>query len=127
MDTPSQLKYRDTHEWSLVADDVITVGITDFAQDALGDVVFVELPEVGDVVAKGESIAVVESVKTASDIYAPASGEVIEVNSALEDSPEQVNESPYESGWMFKIRLSDASQLNDMLDADTYNEVAEAE
>lgn len=127
METPSHLKYRDTHEWSLVEDDVITVGITDFAQDALGDVVFVELPGVGDNVDKGESIAVVESVKTASDIYAPASGEVIEVNSDLEGSPEKVNASPYEGGWMFKIRLSDPSQLDDMLDAATYDEVAEAE
>jgi glycine cleavage system H protein len=127
METPSHLKYRDTHEWSLVEDDVITVGITDFAQDALGDVVFVELPDVGDNVAKGASIAVVESVKTASDIYAPAAGEIIAVNSELEDSPEKVNASPYQDGWMFKIRLSDASQLDDTLDADTYDEVAEAE
>lgn len=127
METPSHLKYRDTHEWSLVEEDVITVGITDFAQDALGDVVFVELPEVGDNVDKGESIAVVESVKTASDIYAPAAGEIIEVNSDLEDNPEKVNASPYQDGWMFKIRLSDASQLDDMLDADKYDEVAEAE
>ena len=127
METPSHLKYRDTHEWSLVEDDVITVGITDFAQDALGDVVFVELPDVGDNVDKGASIAVVESVKTASDIYAPAAGEIIAVNSDLEDSPEKVNASPYQDGWMFKIRLSDASQLDDTLDADTYDEVAEAE
>jgi glycine cleavage system H protein len=127
METPSHLKYRDTHEWSLVEEDVITVGITDFAQDALGDVVFVELPDVGDNVDKGESIAVVESVKTASDIYAPAAGEIIEVNSDLEDNPEKVNASPYQDGWMFKIRLSDASQLDDMLDADKYDEVAEAE
>lgn len=127
METPSHLKYRDTHEWSLVEDDVITVGITDFAQDALGDVVFVELPDVGDNVDKGASIAVVESVKTASDIYAPAAGEIIAVNSELEDSPEKVNASPYQDGWMFKIRLSDASQLDDTLDADTYDEVAEAE
>jgi len=127
METPSHLKYRDTHEWSLVEDDVITVGITDFAQDALGDVVFVELPEVGENVDKGASIAVVESVKTASDIYAPAAGEIIAVNSDLEDNPEKVNEAPYKDGWMFKIRLSDASQLDDMLDADAYDEVAEAE
>lgn len=127
METPSHLKYRDTHEWSLVEGDTITVGITDFAQDALGDVVFVELPAVGDSVDKGESIAVVESVKTASDIYAPAAGEVIDVNSDLETTPEKINESPYEQGWMFKIRLSDASQLEDMLDAATYDEVAEAE
>jgi glycine cleavage system H protein len=127
MQTPSHLKYRDTHEWSLLETDIITVGITDFAQDALGDVVFVELPSVGDNVGKGDSIAVVESVKTASDIYAPAAGEIIAVNSALENSPEQVNESPYETGWMFKIRLSDPSQLDDMLDADSYDKVAEAE
>ena len=127
METPSHLKYRDTHEWSLVEDDVITVGITDFAQDALGDVVFVELPEVGENVDKGASIAVVESVKTASDIYAPAAGEIIAVNSDLEDNPEKVNEAPYKDGWMFKIRLSDTSQLDDMLDADAYDEVAEAE
>ncbi|MEM6430135.1 MAG: glycine cleavage system protein GcvH [Deinococcota bacterium] len=127
METPEHLKYRDSHEWSKLDDGIITVGITDFAQDALGDVVFVELPEVGDNVSIGDSIAVVESVKTASDIYAPASGEILEVNSALEASPEQVNESPYGDGWMFKLRLSDPSQLDSMLDAATYDDVAEAE
>jgi glycine cleavage system H protein len=127
METPEHLKYRATHEWSKVDGDTITVGITDFAQDALGDVVFVELPEVGDEVAMGDAIAVVESVKTASDIYAPASGEIVEVNSALEASPEQVNEAPYGDGWMFKLRLNDPSQLDTMIDAATYDDVAEAE
>jgi len=103
---PEDLKYAESHEWIRVADGVGTVGISDHAQQELTDVVFVELPEVGRTVEAGEACAVVESVKTASDIYSPAAGEIIEVNSALEDKPELVNSSPYEEGWFFKIRLS---------------------
>ncbi len=127
MNTPKELKYAATHEWSRHEDDLIVVGITDFAQDQLGDVVFVELPEVGESFDAGDAVAVVESVKTASDIYAPAGGEVTEVNEALEDAPEKLNESPYGDGWIFKIRLADAGELDKLLDADAYEKVAEEE
>ncbi len=106
MNTPKDLRYSPTHEWSKLDGDTVTVGVTDFAQDQLGDVVFVELPEVGKQVSAGDAVAVVESVKTASDIYAPVSGEVTEVNSALEDAPETINSAPYEEGWMFRLRVA---------------------
>lgn len=125
---PSELRYATSHEWARLEDDgSVTVGITDHAQDALGDVVYVELPEVGsDVTAAGEA-GVVESVKAASDIYAPVGGTVTAVNSALDDAPETVNESPYESGWFFKLQPSNVGELNDLLDADGYSEVCEAD
>lgn len=115
MQTPSELKYAASHEW-LAPDG--TVGITDFAQDQLGDVVYVELPEVGRVVTAGETVAVVESVKTASDIYAPASGTVVAVNEALSGSPELVNSAPYEGGWLFKLDATEPS--GDLMDAEAY-------
>ena len=125
MELPSELRYSDTHEWASPPDDgVVTVGITDFAQDQLGDVVFVELPEVGSTVAKGDAVAVVESVKTASDIYAPAAGEVIEVNQELENSPEKINLGPYGEGWILRIRIEDPDALADLLDAEGYRQVA---
>jgi len=118
---PADLKYANSHEWvRLEGDDVVAVGISDFAQEKLGDVVFIELPEEGAEITAGDSIAVVESVKAASDIYAPVSGTVIAVNSSLEDAPEQVNEDAYENGWFFKIKLSDAAEINDMMDSDSY-------
>ncbi|MCB1668105.1 MAG: glycine cleavage system protein GcvH [Porticoccaceae bacterium] len=120
-DTPADLKYAATHEWVRdEGDGTVTVGITDHAQDSLGDVVYVELPEVGASVAAADEIAVVESVKAASDIYAPVSGEVIAVNELLEDEPDTVNNSPYEDGWFFRIRMDDATELDDLLDADSY-------
>ena len=120
-DTPNELRYASSHEWSRQEEDgSITVGITNHAQDALGDVVFVELPEVGRQLAAGDECAVVESVKAASDIYAPVSGEVIAINEALADSPELVNDDPYGAAWFFKIRPSDASELDKLLDADGY-------
>ena len=106
---------------------VVTVGITDFAQDALGDVVFVELPEVGSEVEAGKSFGVVESVKAVSDVYAPVSGEVIEVNEDLPDTPELINTSPYDDGWMIKVRLSKPSQLDDLMDAEAYQAFLEEE
>ncbi|GAA5438699.1 glycine cleavage system protein GcvH [Deinococcus caeni] len=112
--TPTELKYAASHEW-LAADG--TVGITDFAQDQLGDVVYVELPEVGRVVTAGETVAVVESVKTASDIYAPASGTITAVNDALSGTPELVNSAPYEGGWLFKL---DVTIEGDLMDAAAY-------
>jgi len=125
MEYPEDLKYTEEHEWVLVEDDTVTVGITDFAQDALGDVVFVELPEEDATVETGKSFGVVESVKAVSDIYAPVSGEVVEVNEELPDTPELVNSSPYEDGWMIKIRMSNPDELDDLLDADAYKAFVE--
>ncbi|MEG3109263.1 MULTISPECIES: glycine cleavage system protein GcvH [Pantoea] len=118
---PSELKYRDSHEWVRKnADGSYTVGITEHAQELLGDMVFVDLPEVGATFSAGEECAVAESVKAASDIYAPISGEIVAVNEALGDSPETVNSDPYEGGWLFQIKASDESELDSMLDADAY-------
>lgn len=125
MDFPDELKYTEEHEWLLIEEELVTVGITDFAQDSLGDIVFVELPEVGTMLVAGKPFGVVESVKAVSDVYAPISGEVIEVNEELPDSPETLNTSPYEDGWMIKIKPSDLSQLEDLLDADDYADFVE--
>lgn len=125
MDFPEELKYTEEHEWVLVEDDIATVGITDFAQDQLGDVVFVELPEVGDSVEAGETFGVVESVKAVSDVYAPVSGEVVEINEDLPDEPETLNNSPYDAGWMVKIKLSDPSALGGLMDVAAYQEFVE--
>lgn len=126
---PSELKYLSSHEWvRLEADgETAVIGITDHAQELLGDVVFVELPEVGAELAAGDEAGVVESVKAASDIYAPVSGEVLEINDGLEDAPEIVNSEPYDDGWFFKVKLSDADELAALLDADAYVEVCEAD
>lgn len=125
--TPAELKYAPSHEWVRVDGDIATVGITDHAQDALGDLVYVELPEVGDKVAAQDEAGVVESVKAASDIYAPVSGEIIAINEALGDSPEIVNSDPYHDGWMYKIRMSDVAELEDLLSAEDYDAKVEAE
>lgn len=125
---PSELKYQESHEWVRdEGDGTATVGITDHAQDSLGDVVFVELPEVGARLHAGDEAGVVESVKAASDIYAPVSGEVIAINESLEDEPESINNSPYGDGWFYKVKLVDAAELDNMLDADGYRELVEAE
>ena len=125
---PANLRYADSHEWVLDnGDGTVTIGISDHAQEALGDVVFVELPEVGRTLAVKEEFGVIESVKAASDLYAPVAGEVIEVNEALEDAPETVNEAPYADGWIMKVRLDDSAQLNDLLDADGYAAVAQSD
>ncbi len=118
----ADVKYSNEHEWIRVEGDVGTVGITSYAQEQLGDVVFVEVPEAGRTIAKGESVAVVESVKAASDIYAPVSGEVVEANAALADSPGDVNAEPMGKGWFFKVRLADASELDGMMDEAAYAE-----
>ncbi len=126
-DIPNELRYCRTHEWvSCVEDGVVTVGITDHAQDQLGDLVFVELPEVGEAFEAETECAVVESVKAASDIYSPVGGEVTEVNEALMDSPELVNDDPYGDGWLFKIAITDEAELDSLLDADGYQEVVDA-
>jgi glycine cleavage system H protein len=121
--TPSELKYASSHEWARLEDDgTVTVGITDHAQEALGDVVFVELPEVGVVLTAGDDAGVVESVKAASDIYAPIGGEVIEVNAALGDEPETVNSDPYSEGWFYKLQPADASELDSLLSSEDYQQ-----
>lgn len=125
MDFPDELKYTEEHEWVLVEDDVATIGITDFAQDQLGDVVFVELPEVGDVLEMGKTLGVVESVKAVSDIYAPLSGEVVEINEELPDEPELLNTSAYEDGWMIKLKISDPRELDALMDASDYESFVE--
>lgn len=120
--TPAELRYAASHEWTRQeADGTVTVGITDHAQDLLGDVVFVELPEVGRQVSAGQECAVVESVKAASDIYAPVSGEVIAVNEVLTDSPELVNSEPYAGAWFFRVKPIDPAELNKLMDADAYS------
>lgn len=121
---PKELKYASTHEWVRnEGDGVFTVGISEHAQDLLGDMVFVELPEVGDNVAAGDDVAVAESVKAASDIYAPIGGEIIAINEDLEDAPETVNSDPYGDGWLFKIKADDPSEVESLLDAEGYQAV----
>ena len=120
---PAELKYTKSHEWVSVDGDTATVGITDHAQDLLGDMVFIELPDVGTNFKKGDDCAVVESVKAASDVYSPLSGEVVEINEDLADSPESVNSDSY-AAWLFKIKLSNVSELDEMMDASTYSGVA---
>jgi glycine cleavage system H protein len=125
---PSELRYAETHEWArLDADGLVTVGISDHAQNALGDVVYVELPELDSQVEAGAESGVVESVKAASDIYAPIAGTVVAVNQTLEDAPEIVNQDPYGDGWFFKIQPNDPADLEQLLDADGYAEICEAE
>lgn len=122
MEFPEDLKYSKEHEWVLVEDNVATVGITEFAQDQLGDIVFVELPAVGDKVSKEDAFGVVESVKAVSDIYAPVSGKVLEVNDDLPENPEMVNEDAYGDGWMIKVEMNDREELQDLMSAAEYEE-----
>ncbi len=127
-DVPSDLKYAKSHEWVRDnGDGTVTVGITDHAQELLGDLVFVEIPETGASLDVEQAAAVVESVKAASDVYAPVGGEVVAVNEALADAPETINQDPYGDGWIFKLRPSDGSQLAALLDAEAYNAQVEAE
>ncbi|WP_369040897.1 glycine cleavage system protein GcvH [Staphylococcus chromogenes] len=123
MAVPSELKYSKEHEWVKVEGNIATIGITDFAQNELGDIVFVELPEVDDEVSEGETFGSVESVKTVSELYSPVSGKITEINEDLEDEPEAVNESPYEKAWMVKVELSDESELEALMDANGYQEM----
>lgn len=125
---PGELKYVSSHEWIRVeGDGTVTIGVTDHAQEALGDVVFVELPDIDAEVSAGDDAGVVESVKAASDIYAPVSGVVVAVNEDLEDAPEMVNSDPYGDGWFFKLKLTDESELDDLLSADEYTAACEEE
>eukprot|EP00243_Klebsormidium_subtile_P003107 TRINITY_DN16258_c0_g1_i1.p1 TRINITY_DN16258_c0_g1~~TRINITY_DN16258_c0_g1_i1.p1 ORF type:complete len:163 (+),score=38.68 TRINITY_DN16258_c0_g1_i1:140-628(+) len=122
---PEGTKYLKSHEWVNVQDGVGTVGISDFAQNELGDVVFVELPEVGATVTKGENFGVVESVKAASDVYSPVSGEVLERNDTLTETPALVNKGPFDEGWMLKVKLSNPSEMDDLLDVSAYEKHCE--
>ena len=127
-DNPEELKYVETHEWVREDEDgSVLVGITDFAQSALGDVVYVELPEVDSEVDMGDEVAVVESVKAASDIYAPLSGRITEVNESLEGNPELVNADPYREGWFFRLKLRDVEELSSLMDSESYSELCDNE
>ena len=118
---PGHLKYAESHEWAYLDEDgLVVVGITDFAQQALGDIVGVNFPEVGTDVSEGDDVLMIESVKTASEIHAPVSGEVVAVNEALEDSPEMINDEPYDGGWLIKIAPHDESELDDLMDSEEY-------
>ncbi len=120
MAVPQDYKYTRTHEWVKVDGDIATIGITDFAQGELGDITYIELPAVGATLGKSDSLGVIESVKAASDVYSPISGEVVEDNSAVEDAPETVNASPFDDAWLVKLRIADPSQLDELLDAAAY-------
>ncbi|MBT1250771.1 glycine cleavage system protein GcvH [Bacillus licheniformis] len=123
MSTPKELRYSEEHEWVKTEGDKVRIGITDFAQSELGDIVFVELPEVGDEIKADEPFGSVESVKTVSELYAPINGKVVEVNEDLEDSPEFVNESPYEKAWMIVVEPSDASEIENLMTAEQYEDM----
>jgi glycine cleavage system H protein len=127
MDFPEDLKYTKEHEWARVEDGVVTVGVTDYAQENLGEVVYVELPEEGAKVSRAEAFGVVESTKAVSDLYAPVSGTVVEVNDTLLDSPELINEDPYEDGWMIRIEMSDSRELTELMAAPAYATYIEEE
>jgi glycine cleavage system H protein len=122
MDILKELKYTKEHEWTKLEGDTALVGITDYAQNRLGDVVFIELPEVGTVLKKGEAFGAVESVKAASDIFTPLSGEVVEINSGLEDHPELLNQSPYDKGWIIRIKISDTGETDELMSSNQYAE-----
>jgi glycine cleavage system H protein len=127
MEFPEELKYSKEHEWVLVENRTATIGITDYAQQELGDIVYVELPEVGEKVVKDDPFAAVESVKAVSDVYAPISGAVVDVNDTLPETPETINEDPYGDGWMIKVEISDMDELKDLMTAEEYAEYVEKE
>lgn len=122
-----ELKYTKEHEWAKREDDWVVIGITDYAQDALGEIVYIELPSEGDEITKGNPFGAVESTKSVSDLYAPVSGEVMEVNEALLDSPEAINEDPYGDGWMIKVKPYDVGEIQDLMDSDEYTEFIDKE
>ena len=126
MKVPTDRKFSETHEWFLVDNDVVTMGITQYAADELTDITYVELPEVGDHYDQGEAYGVVESVKAASDVYMPATGEILAINADLEDAPEIVNKDPYGKGWFVRIKLDDASELDGLMDAGAYSASVDA-
>lgn len=127
LEYPDDLKYLDSHEYARLDGDIVTIGITAFAVDQLGDIVFLELPDIGDAIEKGEKFGTIESVKAVEDLNAPITGTVIEVNSPLMDEPEQIGDDPYGEGWLLKVRVEDASELDDALTADDYRAQVEGE
>ncbi|MGQ9871610.1 glycine cleavage system protein GcvH [Leptodesmis sp.] len=127
LDYPEDLKYLDTHEYARLDEDLVTIGITAFAVDQLGDIVFLELPEIGDTVEKGEKFGTIESVKAVEDLNSPVTGTVVEVNTPLTDAPEQIADDPYIQGWLIKVRIDDPSELEDTLSADEYRAQVEGE
>lgn len=127
MSNPTDLLYTEDHEWALVEGDIVTVGITNHAQDSLGDVVFVELPELEQELGNGDSLGVVESVKAVSDLYSPCDGIVVEVNERLNDEPELINSDPYGDGWILKVKISDPEAVAHLMDSETYDQHVEAE
>ena len=126
MNIPTELKYTKDHEWVKIDGDIATIGITDFAQQELGDIVYVEIESIGETLDAEEVFGTVEAVKTVSDLFMPLSGEVLEFNAALEDIPESVNDDPYKSGWMIKVKIEDPSQISDLLDFDAYKQLIKA-
>jgi glycine cleavage system H protein len=127
MEVPQELKYSKEHEWIKVESNTVTIGITDYAQDSLGDVVYVELPQEGTAMVKGETFGVIESVKAVSDLYSPVSGSIVEVNDSIIDNPEAVNEEPYGDAWMLKVELSSPEELDELLASDDYQQYIEEE
>ena len=124
-DNEKNLKFLDSHEWARDDDGVVTVGISNHAQELLGDIVYVELPQIGSSVSQKDGVAIVESVKAASDVYSPLTGEIVEINEKLSDNPEIINSSPYEDGWFFKVKPQNINELDEMLDSDAYKKVIE--
>jgi glycine cleavage system H protein len=124
---PDELKYLQTHEWIRIEDNIATIGITDYAQHQLGDIVYIELPEIGTVLQKGDNVAEIESVKAVGELMMPLSGKIIEVNTGLADNPESVNSSPYGTGWMVKIDINNKSEINELLTVESYKEIVETE
>ena len=124
---PDELKYLQTHEWIRIEDNIATVGITDYAQHQLGDIVYIELPEIGTTLQKGGNVAEIESVKAVGELMMPLSGKIIEVNTGLADNPESVNSSPYGTGWMVKIEINNKSEINELLTVEAYKEIVETE
>ena len=124
-DNEKNLKFLDSHEWARDDDGVVTVGISNHAQELLGDIVYVELPQIGSSVSQKDGVAIVESVKAASDVYSPLTGEIVEINDKLSDNPEIINSSPYEDGWFFKVKPQNIDELEEMLDSDAYKKLSE--
>ena len=124
-DNEKNLKFLDSHEWARDDDGVVTVGISNHAQELLGDIVYVELPQIGSSVSQKDGVAIVESVKAASDVYSPLTGEIVEINEKLSDNPEIINLSPYEDGWFFKVKPQNINELDEMLDSDAYKKLSE--
>ena len=124
-DNEKNLKFVDSHEWARDDDGVVTVGISNHAQELLGDIVYVELPQIGSSVSQKDGVAIVESVKAASDVYSPLTGEIVEINEKLSDNPEIINSSPYEDGWFFKVKPQNINELDEMLDSDAYKKLSE--